>query len=593
MRKFTLLMLLLIVISMSGIAGAAEVKNLNTSKTFTKIQEAIDDPSTTDGNIIIVGPGNYTENILVNKSLTLKSNGSAIINAVSSEKSTITIKANNVWIEGFIIIGGKNGIYMENVTGCTITNNTIQNAFVSGWEYYGGNGICLVNSTNNTITNNIIRNNTWNGINVCESKGNIIKNNTIMYSGGIGIYVWGFNKFEGNNIIENNRIINATYGGIYLFRPSNNKICRNYIANVSSGGGGMSGAICIDVSDYNIVKDNIGVNCDGGLFTDGMIGNEITNNIFKNCKVAVSESTYGPASRNNKIYGNYFINYETAISDPKGELVDNIWNTTEGGNYWSNYTGNNTGDGTGNIPYYYDNKPLVVDLAIEDIAAKPSGIEVRVKNLGKADIKKIDPLTKLKIKISCDNDVYETFIDPLSAGESQIVRWDKIVPEGNHTIKAEIPYSAEGYLIGTNIRDADISNNVFSKMVQGFVQNKTFTITLTNLGKSTITIKYYISIYTNPVNGTKVSYRELTITLKPNETKTIELGKYPFKYAVSGTMIVKNPSRYRIPLNLRIKYEIEGLNPQMREISKYMAPRGEFRYIARYTGKEEGYADVW
>lgn len=85
MRKFTLLMLLLIVISMSGIAGAAEVKNLNTSKTFTKIQEAIDDPSTTDGNIIIVGPGNYTENILVNKSLTLKSNGSAIINAVSSE----------------------------------------------------------------------------------------------------------------------------------------------------------------------------------------------------------------------------------------------------------------------------------------------------------------------------------------------------------------------------------------------------------------------------------------------------------------------------------------------------------------------------
>ncbi|ADP77727.1 hypothetical protein Mfer_0929 [Methanothermus fervidus DSM 2088] len=36
--------------------------------------------------------------------------------------------------------------------------------------------------------------------------------------------------------------------------------------------------------------------------------------------------------------------------------------------------------------------------------------------------------------------------------------------------------------------------------------------------------KYYI---TNPVNGIKVRYKELTITLKPNETKTIILGGYP------------------------------------------------------------------
>nr|WP_052293464.1 hypothetical protein [Methanothermus fervidus] len=119
-----------------------------------------------------------------------------------------------------------------------------------------------------------------------------------------------------------------------------------------------------------------------------------------------------------------------------------------------------------------------------------------------------------------------------------------------------------------------------------------YRITLTNTGKSTITIKYYISIYTNSVNGEKVGYKEVTITLKPKETKRIYLGKYPAGHIVSGTMIVKNPSKKRIQLNLQVKYEIEGFDPEIRKISNYIAPRKEFKYSVKYRVNEYGSIEV-
>ncbi|MEM2465306.1 MAG: hypothetical protein QXL85_06815 [Candidatus Bathyarchaeia archaeon] len=49
------------------------VYNLNTGEGFYSIQEAINDPGTADGHIIAVNPGTYTENVIVRKSLIIRS----------------------------------------------------------------------------------------------------------------------------------------------------------------------------------------------------------------------------------------------------------------------------------------------------------------------------------------------------------------------------------------------------------------------------------------------------------------------------------------------------------------------------------------
>ena len=71
---------------------------------FSKIQLAIDSAET--GDTIFVWSGMYNENIWINRTLSLKGNGSTntIING-SARSSVITIQANYVNISGFKITG--------------------------------------------------------------------------------------------------------------------------------------------------------------------------------------------------------------------------------------------------------------------------------------------------------------------------------------------------------------------------------------------------------------------------------------------------------------------------------------------------------
>ena len=122
--------------------------------------------ATTSGEVICVGPGNYSDNwekesggaggdgtgfpITIGKSITLVSMEGPDTTTITAPvgKDAIDIAANNVMIKGFTITGAKFGIDIEGATGVTVEDNIIKNYSEEGIWMDGGNA---------TIANNIIK----------------------------------------------------------------------------------------------------------------------------------------------------------------------------------------------------------------------------------------------------------------------------------------------------------------------------------------------------------------------------------------------------------------------------------------------------
>jgi len=142
------------------------VHNLNTGEDFLTIQSAIDDPDTQNGHIIAVDPGVYQENVIVTKSLTIKSTSgdptNTIIEAKNPEESIFSIQmVNFVNISGFTIRGSDlAGIELVFACNCSIFNNIISNNSLG--IYVGGIAVdsyLVGGSENNKIYhNNFIHN---------------------------------------------------------------------------------------------------------------------------------------------------------------------------------------------------------------------------------------------------------------------------------------------------------------------------------------------------------------------------------------------------------------------------------------------------
>ncbi|RCV65541.1 CASH domain-dontaining protein [Methanophagales archaeon] len=110
---------------------------------FTGIQDAINNAS--DGDTILVYSGIYYENVVVNKSVTLRGSGHPVVDA-GGEWYAITLTADEITLVGF-------------------------NATNSGRLWWSDVGI-KVTSNNNTITGNNVNNNNEEGISLYTSSNN-------------------------------------------------------------------------------------------------------------------------------------------------------------------------------------------------------------------------------------------------------------------------------------------------------------------------------------------------------------------------------------------------------------------------------------
>mgnify|MGYP000335992834 CR=1 FL=1 len=214
----------------------------------------------------------------------------------------------------------KYGIELRNTRGNIIANNNISSNHVGIYLSHTNN----TEIYNNTICFNRIENTSEErGISLWESYNNVIRNN-IIENNYEGIWLKYSDK---NTIVEN--IMRYNYDGIYMYEADSNYICNNTIHNNSNG---------IRIFYYSSA-------------------NNITQNIIRynsNYGIRIGDNTCSY----NHIYLNNIINNDVE------DQGDNNFNNTYG-NYWFDYTGeDNNGDWIGDTPYVIDSdsidyRPLV------------------------------------------------------------------------------------------------------------------------------------------------------------------------------------------------------------------------------------------
>ena len=187
---------------------------------YETIQEAINNATTSD--IIYVYQGDYAENLVINKSISIQGQGpgTKTISGVDSNKNTIEIISNDVTISGLTIqnnVGASNDyscILIDTFSNCIISNNIIK---------FGENGLFLNKGGAHTITDNNFEYNDQSGIYLANSDGNKIYENTIQNNDYNGIFLY-FDSTD-NQIYQN--IISENSFGVRISSSNSNTFYKN------------------------------------------------------------------------------------------------------------------------------------------------------------------------------------------------------------------------------------------------------------------------------------------------------------------------------------------------------------------------------
>lgn len=328
------------------ISGSAEIQvvpkvlrvGLGQDCDYATIQEAIN--AAIDGVTIEVDQGTYTENLTIDKSITLRSTDPdtpsvvayTIINGGGSGR-VLWVKAESgeqltVNIEGLTITGGA-------ITGVAVINSywdsqlsvSLEKNVICGNQGYSGGGVSVGGiNIQLTLDGNTIEDNSAG----CEGGGirligdfdskmqvtminNIIRNNSVGEWGG-GIYAfdvegtWSGNTIDGNSaddwgggihlhdsspVIEDNEIINNNVTGEY------GRAGGIYIENSVSG-------ICNPSIQNNTISGNTATTTGGGLYIQSP-GLTLTGNTISDNSAATGAGIFTKADTtfiNNSISGN-------------------------------------------------------------------------------------------------------------------------------------------------------------------------------------------------------------------------------------------------------------------------------------------------
>lgn len=315
-----------------------------------------------NGDTIIVDNGFYKEgNIIIDKSICFLGRNLPIIDG-DRKFEVLSIKANNVTVEGFKIqhsgyatLDDPGGIKVYDSERVNIINNLVYDNFFGIYIQYSKN--CLIKN-NQIIAFGKQEQEIGNGIHCWKSDSLQIIGNDVRGNRD-GIYF----EFVTNSVIwRNTSVKNIRYGLHFMF-SNNDAYFSNIFENNGAGvavmytknvvmmnntfkenwGDAAYGILLKDISDSYIFNNRF-LNNTSAIFSDGANRIVIEKNIFRGngWGLKIQASCMDLSMINNNFLGNTF------DVSTNGSLVQNTFKA----NYWDKYEGYDLNkDGIGDVPY--------------------------------------------------------------------------------------------------------------------------------------------------------------------------------------------------------------------------------------------------
>lgn len=315
-----------------------------------------------DGDTLFVDAGKYREkNLLISKSIVLKGNGFPILDGERIYE-IISIKANNVIIEGFKLIHSGissledlSGIKVYDAQNVIIRNNILEDTFF---------GIYIQNGLNCTVENNILKaisieeQQSGNGIHCWKGDSlKVIGNDISGHRDGI------YFEFVKNSVIWRNISKNNIRYGLHFMFSNDDMYVNNVFRNNGSGvsvmysnrikmfsnyfeenwGDAAHGILLKEISD-GFMEGNYFTKNTSAIYMEGANRIYMKRNVFENngWALKIQASCMDVILESNNFIGNTF------DVGTNGSLVQNQFKN----NYWDKYEGYDLNkDKIGDIPY--------------------------------------------------------------------------------------------------------------------------------------------------------------------------------------------------------------------------------------------------
>lgn len=326
------------------------------------LQEVID--AAQQGDILILAPGTYSGNIIVDKPLTLQGpqDRQAVLMG-ERQGRTVWVKAENAQIRQLTV--RHSGLSLPDMDAGIFLDKTAHNALVEHNDiidnlvgvYVWGPHNALVQG--NTIVGNkeLRLNERGNGITLWNSPGSRILHNDISW-GRDGI----FSNTSRDNVFSHNRFTQLRYAVHYMYtnnsEVSSNLSIGNDIAyalmfsqfltvreNISINS--THQGLMLNAAQQSTITDNIVDGAEKGIFIYNANFNQIRGNLIQNTQIGVH---YTAGSEGNEITQNAFIQNQNQVKYVGTRYLE--WSSKGRGNYWSDQSAFDlNGDGIADTAY--------------------------------------------------------------------------------------------------------------------------------------------------------------------------------------------------------------------------------------------------